>query len=221
LLIALPLAAQTGGEKPARVEGVVTNSVTGDPVPRAHVALDGLTGNQHSQHGTMSSADGKFSLDGLAPGSWWAAAERIGFVTSNAEDRTRFTLGAGDNKTGIEIKLTPTGAITGRVTDADGEPVEFASVEAQGGNGAIASRPTDERGQFRLGGLAPGRYRVKVSLYDSRVGRLKFAPMELLKFTMRRRIIRARLPKRRQGRFWCGRRAKLRVSIFSWCGLRL
>jgi hypothetical protein len=167
LLIALPLAGQTDAAKPARVEGVVTNSVTGDPVPRAHVALDGLTGNQRSQHGTMSSADGNFSLDGLAPGSWRAAAERIGFVTSNAEDRTRFTLGASDNKTGIEIKLTPTGAITGRVTDADGEPVEFASVEAQGGNGAIASRPTDERGQFRLGGLAPGRYRVKVSLYDS------------------------------------------------------
>jgi hypothetical protein len=76
---------------------------------------------------------------------------------------TRFTLGPGDRKDDIEISLTPTGAIAGHVLDAAGEPVEGAYVGAEGSNGYGANSTTDDKGQFRVGGLSPGRYRVKAS----------------------------------------------------------
>jgi hypothetical protein len=155
LLFALPLAAQTDSGKLASIEGVVTNSVTGAPVPRAQVTLNG-------RYGATTSIEGKFSLDGIPRGSWFLVVKRVGFARSR--EPTQLTLEAGESKTGIEIKLTPTGAIVGRVTDADGQAVEGATVETTGIGGTAETRSTDEQGQFRLGGLAPGRYRVRASL---------------------------------------------------------
>ena len=67
----------------------------------------------------------------------------------------------------VRVKLTPVGAITGRVVDPDGAPVERAEVIAEGA-GKMSQSNTDEKGQFRIGGLAPGGYRVQAS----RVGML-------------------------------------------------
>src|SRR5580658_718570 len=166
LLCALPVAAQT-----ARVEGVVTDAITGVPVPRAHLTLQGLIDGQPGRYGATSAADGRFSITGIAPGSYTPAAERVGFVRwSGGRPRDRIALNANDSRTGIEIKLIPTGTITGRVTDSDGEPVEGAFVHAEGaGEGEAVA--TDEKGQFRLGGLPPGKYRVKASLGDRLGGR--------------------------------------------------
>jgi hypothetical protein len=145
-VFALPLAAQTDSAKLASVQGTLINSVTGAPVPRAQVLLN-------DRYAATTSIDGKFSIDRISRGDWSLAAKRVGFAGS--PQPTRLTLESGDSKTGIEIKLTPTGAIAGRVTDAAGEPVEGARVEADGYGGARESRSTDEQGRFRLGGLAP------------------------------------------------------------------
>jgi len=165
LLLAMPLAAQTDGGKPASVQGTVTDSVTGLPVPRAHVSLQGTSGGKPARYGATSGADGKFAFTGLTPGNYMAQADRVGFVRSpgvSPRDRTMVDVKADENKTGIEIKLTPTGAIIGRVVDSDGEPVEDASVSAQSGRGG-GSGTTDEKGLFRIGGLAPGKYSVRAS----------------------------------------------------------
>jgi protocatechuate 3,4-dioxygenase beta subunit len=158
-LLALPLAAQTGDSKPASVQGTVTNSVTGAPVPRVHVTLEGSNSDQPVRYGSTSGADGRFSFTGIPPGAWSAMGERVGFVASRSSprERTRIVLKSDDNKTGIEIRLTPTGAITGRITNSDGDPVEGAGVSAESRGGA-GSGVTDESGQFRIGGLAPGKY---------------------------------------------------------------
>jgi len=58
------------------------------------------------------------------------------------------------------VKLNPAGAVTGLVLDANGEPVEGALVEAEG-SGRGKRTTTDEKGEFRIGGLAPGRYPIK------------------------------------------------------------
>lgn len=165
LLLASPLAAQTDSGKTATVQGAVTDSVSGLPVPRAHVTLRGMGNGKPARYGTTSAADGKFSVTGLPPGSYMAEAEKVGFVGSpgvSPRERIMFTLKADDNKTGIEVKLTPTGSITGRVTDSAGEPVEGVPVSAENGRGA-GSGVTDERGQYRIGGLSPGKYAVRAS----------------------------------------------------------
>jgi hypothetical protein len=162
LLCALPLAAQTSA-KPASVQGTVTNSVTGLPVPRAHVTLQGANDGKPVRYGATSGADGGFSFSGVAPGQYVAEADHIGFVRNQGgspRDRNMVKLGADDNKTGVEIRLTPTGSITGRVTDSDGEPVEGMFIQSQGPRGG-GSGMTDENGVYRIGGLSSGKYTVR------------------------------------------------------------
>ncbi len=124
------------------------------------------------QYGAQTTDEGKFSIAGIAPGSYSVSGERVGF----AGGRARVALKADDKKSDLEVKLTPVGAITGRVTDAEGEPVERASVIAEGAEKKESS--TDENGQFRIGGLAPGKYRVKAS-YESSMYRFYFMRPEI------------------------------------------
>ena len=165
LLCAIPLAAQTS-PKPASVQGTVINSVSGLPVPRAHVTLQGGNDGKPVRYGATSGTDGRFSFTGVAPGTYQASAERIGFVNtqngSARRDRDMVRLSADDNKTGVEIRMTPTGSITGRVTDSDGEPVEGLYIQAQGPQGGSSDR-TDDKGEYRVGGLSPGKYTIRSS----------------------------------------------------------
>jgi len=158
MMLALRLAAQTGGE-PAGVEGKVIDVISGLPVPRAQVILLGPT-----PYRATSAADGTFSIAGVSPGTYVPSAVRVGYVgPAEALSRTPpITLKAGERKTDFEIRLTPTGSITGRVTSAEGDPGEGAAVFANKGTGGEGFGETDEKGQFRIGGLAPGKYNVRV-----------------------------------------------------------
>jgi protocatechuate 3,4-dioxygenase beta subunit len=151
-------------DKPATVEGTVTNAVTGEPLLRAHVSLRGMAGNTRRNIGALTDAEGKFSFTAPA-GSYSVMAERVGFnPTNDRQGRmgVQVVVSAGDKKDGLKIKLNPNAAITGRVTDADGEPMEGVTVTAVGGpmRGMLGAATTDEKGQFRLSGLGPGKYRV-------------------------------------------------------------
>jgi hypothetical protein len=147
----------------AAVEGVVTNGITGVPLPRANVTLHDLDLKSTTQYGALTTADGKFSAIGMKPGSYAVTAARVGFVMPRASlSRVKVTLKADEKVSDVRVKLTPVGAITGRVTDADGTPVERAEVIAEGVGKTIQSS-TDEKGQFRVGSLPPGRYRVRAS----------------------------------------------------------
>ena len=165
LVAALPLVAQDN-IKPASVQGSVANSITGTPVPRAHITLWGESGGKQVRYGSTSAADGRFSFTGVTPGNYSVYADRVGFVTSqnggSPRDRVTVMLKADDNKTGVDVKLIPTGALNGRITDADGEPLEHVSVQARDARGGDSDM-TDENGRYRIGGLAPGKYTIRTS----------------------------------------------------------
>ncbi len=152
-----PAQQGTGQEKPASVEGTVVNSVTGEPLSRAHVTLTGTANPAPKTYGALSGADGKFSIRSMAAGTYTVAAERVEFLTSRAAP---VKVSAGDARTDVLVKLTPTGAITGRVVDAEGEPLERVRVSASIGDDDAANATTEKKGEFRIGGLAPGKYRV-------------------------------------------------------------
>jgi protocatechuate 3,4-dioxygenase beta subunit len=142
----------------ASVEGVVTNSLTGAPLPRVNVVLQDPDESTATRYGALTMPDGKFSVSGLKPGTYSVTGERIGFVTPIGFD-ARVTVKADDEKNDFQLKLVPVGAITGRITDAEGKPVEGAGVRVDAPSAGREST-TDEQGQFRIGGLAPGKYRV-------------------------------------------------------------
>jgi Carboxypeptidase regulatory-like domain len=143
----------------ASVAGVITNSVTGEPVLRAHIQF--LRGRE--VWGAMSNAEGKFSITKMPPGEYSIVAERIGFVMKVTDRSNEIELGPGEKKDALKLQLTPLGAISGRVLDAEGEPVQNAMVTADGPNDMVATALTDDKGAYRLGGLHPGRYRVKAA----------------------------------------------------------
>ena len=149
LLFAIAGSAQTS------VQGVVVDTRTGVPIPRVHVSMhsDGI----RQAFGAMTTADGKFSVEGIAPGVYDTLAERAGYVTG---PQTVLTLQQDEKKTDVILKLTPTGAIVGRITDSDGSPAEGSNVTVEGA-GNLAFTTADDTGHFRIGGLAPGRYLVK------------------------------------------------------------
>ena len=147
-------------DKTASFAGLVNNALTGEPMVRAHVALRGTANGTQKQYGATTTAEGKFSITGISPGRYQVSVDKVGFVMApGSGSRASLNLQEKDKKEGYQVKLLPTGAIVGRVMDAEGEPVEGASVSTEGGMMAVAQ--TDERGFFRIGGLAPGKYRLK------------------------------------------------------------
>ena len=175
-LLIVVLCARASGQT-ASVEGVVTNSLTGAPLAHVHVILRDPSQNDGVQYGAETRPEGNFSISGIKPGSYMVSGERVGFVMRRGVgSRLSVTLGANDKTGDLRLKLTPGGAITGHITDADGDPVGRATVIAEGIVRKQAA--TDEKGLYRIGGLAPGKYRVKAS-HGSSLYRMFFVRPEI------------------------------------------
>jgi len=163
LAVASALAAQTAPE-PARVAGTVTNSLTGEPILRAHVVLrcDAPDRQPPQQdYGALTNEKGDFSIGPVPPALCALSAERVGFVKHVVTERLALTSGA--HKDGAKLALTPTGSVSGRVLNAAGEPMQGINVSVEGAGSSGWGGPTDEKGEFHISGLAPGKYRVKAS----------------------------------------------------------
>jgi hypothetical protein len=187
LLSALLLFAHLGQnppsqtEKPAdrcHIEGVVLNAATSDPIPRASVSLQSDK-RVSGWKSVMTDAVGHFEVTNIEPGRYSLSARKNGFIESYYGQRTPgghgtpLALTAGQHVRDICLRLTPAAAVTGRVSDEYGEAVQGVEVHALLSNiaqgqsfspGTVGSSAlTDDQGEFRLYGLAPGRYLVRVS----------------------------------------------------------
>lgn len=141
------------------VKGVVTDSLTKAPLPRAHVRLESA-GEETRRYGAMTGSDGSFSIKGVIAGSYAVVTEKAGYSSPTGPDEGE-ALGIFPEKNDLRLEMAPDGWITGRVTNADGEPVEGVDLTAE--SASVDSRglaTTDAGGRFRIGGLAPGRYRI-------------------------------------------------------------
>jgi protocatechuate 3,4-dioxygenase beta subunit len=180
LLLALALQlsalAQTAAA-PATVSGRVTDGERG-----AQGVTVMLIHNEQPQRFRVAAraktdAEGRFLLTGVAPSRYQilpvAPAHIVEGMGSNFPPGRPLNITAGEEVKDIDFRIEPGGVITGRVTDADGNPVVGEQVvaalaeEAPGGfprpnfNNA-RDQLTDDRGVYRLFGLPPGRYRVAV-----------------------------------------------------------
>lgn len=158
------LCAQPTPGKPGQVEGIVTNSVTGDPVRKATVVLQG--GN--SQREADTDAAGHFHFDNVTPGTYQAAANRDGFM--QVPDQTAwskpFTVAEEQQVKDVVMKLLPLAVVNGHVFDEDDDPMINASIQAlryvyrrgekQLTPAGFAS--TNDLGEYQMLDLEPGRY---------------------------------------------------------------
>jgi len=166
-----PLAseAQTG-----EITGrVVTEDGAGMPnvtVFLNPVATDRRSTMGGSQNPAATDEDGNFKFTGLAPRVYsLRAASAKGYVQRPVSVSER--LDGGYHRVGASVTITMIkgGAITGRVTNAIGEPLISMQVnammvrDAEGNpvrSGGSRLRFTDDRGVYRIYGLAPGTYFV-------------------------------------------------------------
>jgi protocatechuate 3,4-dioxygenase beta subunit len=193
LLIALvALIARIGAapQQPrASIEGVVVKLGAGEPLANASIQLN-LEDSRDRRSGgpaeratprddlhrtTKSDRDGRFMFENVAPGTYRLIATYDGgYVPVEYGQRSptgqgiNFEIAAGQRMTGIQLAMSPTGSIAGRVYDRDGEPIGNAQVMAMRSaykNGRrtltiVQTVATDDRGEYRLFWLAPGRYYV-------------------------------------------------------------
>jgi hypothetical protein len=166
--LAVAAFAQSGTIPAASVSGRVINTVTGQPIAGTLVVLQGA----EDGYVIDSDGDGRFRATDVVPGAYEARAEREGFTdlargaVPSSKVRPKVTLQAGERREGLILKLIPMGAISGRVLDLDGDSLSKISVEAMGYSYAGGKKElksfqraqTNDHGEFRVSGLAPGRY---------------------------------------------------------------
>jgi len=134
--------------------------------------------------------DGKFSVSGLAPGRYLAMAVKSGYAAQFYGARQTGIAGlagigtreqdlaaagalidvvAGQVVRNVLIRMTPSAIVSGRVLGANGEPLVGMQVEllpltfdASGRRSLIALTQvdTDDRGEYRLFSVEPGRYYI-------------------------------------------------------------
>lgn len=146
----------------ASVAGRVTNSASGQPIRHAHVSL--LWGGARLKYGGLTGDEGRFSIGRLPAGQYSVSVDAPGFQTPPIipDARTdRLVLRPAEHKDDLDLKLTPFGAISGRVLDAGGRPVQGVAVSALGPDGMRLEEMSDPNGQYCLDSLPPGNYRVR------------------------------------------------------------
>ena len=176
--------------------GVITGRVMlGDKgVPNVVVQLFSAERSQRGR-GTVARAttdyEGRYKLLNVPPGGYSVTAVAPAYVGPGeglyGEPGRTVNMAEGETIENIDFVLRRGGVITGRVTDAEGAPViaeriQLKPVEknAQGRGGRSPlmeyfMSETDDRGIYRLFGLAPGRYTVSVG-ESGEEGEIRYRP---------------------------------------------
>jgi len=157
----------------AVIRGRVVDGRTGNPVARARVRLTSPSPATR-QSSMLTDGEGAFEFTALVPDFYIVTVEKSTYATAQYPDLTRsmrsrgrtFSIADREVVEGLTISLYPAGAITGRVFDAYGDPLERAQVRAfryRGGRfQGLGWTQTNDVGEYRLPRLEPGRYVVQV-----------------------------------------------------------
>jgi hypothetical protein len=191
-----PAQSQTG-EHPSTVcvvSGRVVAAAEGSPLKSARVVLIPEHSHAHQEiYGATTDPDGQFVLKDVPPGRYRFLATHNGFVDKeytgkSADAPVILSLSAGQKVSDVLFRMTIAAVITGRVTNDDGEAMVRLQVVAlrQPSEDDIededqfsrrtqklrtaASAQTDDRGLYRIFGLEPGDYYIRVT--DSQVPEL-------------------------------------------------
>jgi hypothetical protein len=107
------LSAQTPVLKPGRVEGTVTNSVTGAGVKKAEITMSGGKGGS-----ATTDAAGHFAIENIQPDKYWIQIACPGYsFPPGAGQQKPVTVGEEQEVKDIALKLMPLGVVSGHVRD--------------------------------------------------------------------------------------------------------
>jgi protocatechuate 3,4-dioxygenase beta subunit len=186
LIAAFLLCGQQPPSAQCFVSGRILNAANGEPVRRARLILrltDNSTGEPASPaaYTTLTDDHGRFAMKDIEPGNYRLSVSHAGFsdllyaARRPYRDGIALFLDAGQQLTGMVFRMTPHAVITGRILDAEGDPIQDARVTADRYRYITGKRQlvpvgyatTDDQGEYRLFGLAPGRYYVEANPRNS------------------------------------------------------
>ena len=175
-----PPRAEIKPEDLCTLEGKIVNGATGEPVRKANLILrsaEMAPGSYPASYTTTTDASGKFAMKDIEPGKYRLQANRGGFVQIEYGSRgpgrpgTTITLAPAQRMTAVDFKLTPHAVVAGRILDSDGEPVPGVQVSTMLHRYTprgkqlmqMGGSSTNDLGEFRIFGLAPGRYYLQAA----------------------------------------------------------
>ncbi len=155
----------------ATISGRVTDD-GGNPI--ANICVYGVIDTSDGFDGigwANTAVDGTYTMSGVPPTTvklvfqdcntvgpfvqeWWDDA-------TTPETATPITVASGDVRTGIDAELQPAGAITGRVTDGGGNPIEGVCAQASTATSVGNLATTDSNGDYAIVLAAAGDYKVQ------------------------------------------------------------
>lgn len=176
-----PAAKSTASPPPAEKRGPNENppatgsikgrvvSDDGRPVVNASLMAQAINGPPAVRPAQVDS-EGKFSFDDLPAAVYFVYAVAPGYIDESMSmgdpnDWPRHLIGSQ-----LKIKMIKGGVITGKVTNAKGDPIVGVPVRAVALNNpsssptaflGVGGAESDDRGIYRIYGLSPGSYIVK------------------------------------------------------------
>ncbi len=169
LTFAAPIAGQGQNSQPD------VGSISGAVVDEQNVPLWGAAVTARdlggaATHVALTGEAGEFSFSGLHAGQYTLTASKAGFVNrvygsrDAGEPAVPIAIGEGRSLTGLRLSLPAGAVIEGHITDPNHLPLAGVTVIAversPNGPKRAAISVTDDRGRYRLVGLAAGSFLV-------------------------------------------------------------
>jgi hypothetical protein len=153
-----------------------TSSVLIEAMLGGIAAAQNLAGpSGQPSYSAVTDANGRFTIEGIAPGDYPMVAQREGYFASSLVSPPPALVHANttirsEQTSEVRLTMIPGAAVSGRVVGPDGAPLVGASVEVLRRayeNGVLTLKvanqnQSDDRGAFRLHQLAPDEYFVAV-----------------------------------------------------------
>lgn len=169
-------------ENTASISGTVLSASTGEPLRKAHADLS-LQGVRQEPIVAVTDDAGHFSIENIQPGRYMLFVEHPSYVQQQyGQDKPRspgevITLEGGQKITDLVFRLQQCAAMSGRVIDETGQPIEGVHVEVMrrtyyGGKPQLsdtADAMTDDRGEYRIFDIDPGRYIIRATYAENDV----------------------------------------------------
>jgi hypothetical protein len=181
--------AQNAGppQEKCTIGGTVVDAVSEQPLRGAEVRLRGTPGAGATVSQAMSASTdtgGRFVFEGVSAGRYFLLASHDGYVASGRDDAgmrgKMLSVAPGQHVNDIVLRLVPDGAIAGHITNEAGKPLRGVSVQAMRSSYSrgrrelhdVAHAATDEAGEYRIAGLAPGKYCIRAQAPHSLTAKL-------------------------------------------------
>jgi hypothetical protein len=179
LALYAPAAAQQAPPAPATISGTVIQEVSSQGLRKVIVTLTGQNPDRRQDYATSTDPLGQFRIEGVLPGEYEVAILRPGFVRVNSRtEKNRITITAGQDLTGLVYKMQSAGVVSGKITEADGDPVAGVTVWVTrvgkngepagvvgGSNQDAGEESTNDLGEYRIANLRAGDYIVQAQMH--------------------------------------------------------